>query len=118
MQEILSATGARVIAARNPLEALRVLEEERPQLLISDIGMPGLDGFELIRRVRALADPKLAAMPALALSAFARKEDRQRAVECGFTDYLVKPVTPALLVDAAAALLDDAARRRTAGQGA
>ncbi|WP_229425568.1 MHYT domain-containing protein [Massilia sp. Se16.2.3] len=118
VQEILSATGARVIAARNPLEALRVLEEERPQLLISDIGMPGLDGFELIRRVRALADPKLAAMPALALSAFARKEDRQRAVECGFTDYLVKPVTPALLVDAAAALLDDAARRRTAGQGA
>jgi len=116
--EILSATGARVIAASNPLDALRLVEEARPDMLISDIGMPGLDGFEVMHRVRALAVPALAAMPALALSAFARKEDRERAIGCGFTDYLVKPVTPALLVEAVSALLEDAVRRRGAAHKA
>jgi diguanylate cyclase len=112
VMEILSDTGAEVIAARDALDALRLLEEKRPQILISDIGMPGLDGFAVVRRLRALADPDLAAMPALALSGFARKEDRQRAVDSGFTDYLVKPVTPALLVDAVAALIEEGARQR------
>ena len=110
VRTILQASGAEVIAASTPPEALRLLQERRPQVLISDIGMPDMDGFELIRRVRALADTQLCMVPALALSAFARKEDRERAFACGFTDYIVKPVTPALLVEAVAALLDAGAR--------
>ena len=110
VRTILQGSGAEVIAAGTPPEALRLLQERRPQVLISDIGMPDMDGFELIRRVRALADTQLCMMPALALSAFARKEDRERAFACGFTDYVVKPVTPALLVEAVAALRDAGAR--------
>ncbi|XYJ10113.1 MHYT domain-containing protein [Telluria sp. B2] len=117
VRAILQGSGAEVIAAGTPPEALSLLQERRPQLLISDIGMPDMDGFELIRRVRALADTELCMVPALALSAFARKEDRERAFACGFTDYIVKPVTPALLVEAVAALLD-AGTRSAATAGA
>ncbi|WP_313705482.1 MHYT domain-containing protein [Massilia sp.] len=114
VRTVLQGAGAEVIAAASPLDALRLLQERRPQLLVSDIGMPDMDGFELIRRVRALADNQLCMVPALALSAFARKEDRERAFACGFTDYIVKPVTPALLVEAVAALLDAGARSAAA----
>lgn len=104
LRTILLGAGAQVAVAGTPQEALAVLRTKRPQLLISDIGMPGMDGFELIRHVRSLDDTELCMVPALALSAFARKEDRDRACACGFTDYLVKPVTPNLLVEAVAAL--------------
>jgi len=104
LRTILLGAGAQVAVARTAQEALALLRTGRPQLLISDIGMPGMDGFELIRHVRSLDDTELCMVPALALSAFARKEDRDRACACGFTDYLVKPVTPTLLVEAVAAL--------------
>jgi len=104
LRTILAGAGAQVAVARTPQEALDLLRAQRPQLLISDIGMPGMDGFELIGRVRALDDNALCVVPALALSAFARKEDRDRACASGFTDYLVKPVTPSLLLQAVAAL--------------
>ena len=114
VRTILQGTGAEVLTAATPPEALRLLQERRPQLLISDIGMPDMDGFELIRRVRGLPDTQLCLVPALALSAFARKEDRERAFACGYTDYIVKPVTPALLVEAVAKLLDAGARNAAA----
>ena len=104
LRTILAGAGAHVAVARTPQEAFELLRVERPQLLISDIGMPGMDGFEFIGRLRNLDDTGLCLMPALALSAFARKEDRDRACANGFTDYLVKPVTPSLLVEAVAAL--------------
>jgi CheY-like chemotaxis protein len=104
VREILAQTGASVITAHKPLEALELLRRGEPQLLISDIGMPDMDGFELIRRVRAL-EGSVRATPAIALSAFARREDRSRALENGFTDYLVKPVTPALLLQTVAQVL-------------
>jgi len=104
LRTILAAAGAHVDVARTPREALELLRVRRPQVLISDIGMPDMDGFELIGRVRSLDDTELCMVPALALSAFARKEDRDRACASGFTDYLVKPVTPSLLVEAVAAL--------------
>jgi len=104
VREILAQTGASVITAHKPLEALELLRQGEPQLLISDIGMPDMDGFELIRRVRAL-EGSVRATPAIALSAFARREDRSRALENGFTDYLVKPVTPALLLQTVAQVL-------------
>ncbi|UGQ48709.1 MHYT domain-containing protein [Massilia endophytica] len=114
VREILAQTGATILCAHQPLEALDMLAEFRPHLLISDIGMPGMDGFELIRRVRALEDGAAASLPAIALSAFARREDRSRALANGFTDYLVKPVTPALLRQAVARALR---RESAAGAG-
>ena len=104
LRTILLGAGAQVAVAGTAQEALDLLHAQRPQLLISDIGMPGMDGFEFIRRVRSIEDNELCMVPALALSAFARKEDRDRACACGYTDYLVKPVTPGLLVEAVAAL--------------
>ncbi len=104
LRTILLGAGAQVAVAGTAQEALDLLHAQRPQLLISDIGMPGMDGFEFIRRVRSVEDNELCMVPALALSAFARKEDRDRACACGYTDYLVKPVTPGLLVEAVAAL--------------
>ncbi|MGB9990003.1 MHYT domain-containing protein [Massilia sp. SM-13] len=104
VREIMAQTGATVITAHKPLEALELLRQRGPQLLISDIGMPDMDGFELIRRVRAL-EGGVRGTPAIALSAFARREDRSRALENGFTDYLVKPVTPALLLQTVAQVL-------------
>ena len=104
LRTILLGAGAQVAVAGTAQEALDLLHAQRPQLLISDIGMPGMDGFEFIRRVRSIEDNELCMVPALALSAFARKEDRDRACACGYTDYLVKPVTPGMLVEAVAAL--------------
>ena len=104
LRTILLGAGAQVAVAGTAQEALDLLHAQRPQLLISDIGMPGMDGFEFIRCVRSIEDNELCMVPALALSAFARKEDRDRACACGYTDYLVKPVTPGLLVEAVAAL--------------
>jgi NO-binding membrane sensor protein with MHYT domain/CheY-like chemotaxis protein len=104
VREILAQTGARIITAHRPLEALELLRAHQPQLLVSDIGMPDIDGFELIRRVRAL-EGSIAATPAIALTAFARREDRTQALAAGFTGYLVKPITPALLLQTAAHIL-------------
>ena len=104
LRTILLGAGAQVAVAYTAQEAFDLLHAQRPQVLISDIGMPGMDGFEFIRRVRSIEDSELCMVPALALSAFARKEDRDRACACGYTDYLVKPVTPSLLVEAVAAL--------------
>ena len=66
-------------------------------VLISDIGMPGEDGYTLLRRVRALGTAA-APIPAIALTAYAREEDRKRALEAGFQTYLAKPVEPEALV--------------------
>jgi len=98
VQQVLSETGARLLTAMSAADALRMAERERPDLLISDIGMPLMDGFELIRRVRDLRDRALAGMPAIALTAFSRREDQQRALEAGFDEYLAKPLRPAVLL--------------------
>jgi signal transduction histidine kinase/ActR/RegA family two-component response regulator len=108
--QVLSETGARVQAAASGEEALRAIGRERPDILISDIGMPLMDGFELIRRVRGLRDPRAAGVPAIALTAFSRREDQQRALEAGFDEYMAKPLRPAALLQMVAAI----ARRRAA----
>jgi len=92
----LAEYGAHVDVARSVQGALRVLAEARPDALVSDISMPGEDGFELMRRVRthATASPRLTA---IALTAHARAEDRDRALAAGFQMYLAKPIEPARL---------------------
>jgi CheY-like chemotaxis protein len=73
-------------------------------VLVSDIGMPGEDGYSLIKRVRALGADRGGAVPALALTAYARAEDRVRAVRAGFQTHVVKPVEPAELITMVASL--------------
>ena len=72
-------------------------------MLVSDIGMPGVDGYELLRRVRALGAARGGRMPAIALTAFARSEDRTRALRAGFLVHVSKPVEPSELVATVAA---------------
>jgi signal transduction histidine kinase/CheY-like chemotaxis protein len=98
VQQVLADSGARIVSATSAGDALRALERHRPDLLVSDIGMPLMDGFELIRRVRDLPDAALAGVPSIALTAFSRREDQQRALEAGFDEYMAKPLRPAVLL--------------------
>ncbi|MGF6274946.1 signal transduction histidine kinase/ActR/RegA family two-component response regulator [Massilia sp. UYP11] len=105
VQQVLAATDATILTATGAREALRLVESRRPDLVISDIGMPVVDGFEMIRRIRSMPDREVAGVPAIALTAFSRREDQQRALEAGFDDYLAKPVTPAMLLQTVAAIV-------------
>ena len=102
---MLAAHGAHVTTAGSAPEALILLAEQRFQLLISDIGMPGMDGFELIQRVRALPGSSGSSIPAVAVTAFAQAKDERRALRCGFNHFTSKPVEPAKLVTLVAACL-------------
>jgi signal transduction histidine kinase len=99
LAEVLEAAGARVTLAGSAIEALQALAHETPHVIISDVGMPGIDGFEFIARVRQLSGPARN-LPVAALTAYARSEDRVRALECGFQMHLAKPINPSELVAA------------------
>jgi CheY-like chemotaxis protein len=101
---VLEHAGARVTTASSAMEGLERLEATRPHVLIADIGMPGINGFDFIQRVRQSADPTLRRIPAAALSAYARSEDRAKVLQSGFEMHLSKPVDPSELVAAVAAL--------------
>ncbi len=96
--EALSDEGADVRLADNAETALQVLAEWQPQVILSDIGLPGRDGCALIQAVRAM-DGSIAAIFAVAVTAYAGVEDRARALRAGFDAYLVKPVAPSQLID-------------------
>jgi CheY-like chemotaxis protein len=98
LKQILQLSGASIMAASNAGTALALLEREQPDVIVSDIGMPDIDGFELIRRIRRRSASAGGAIPAIALTAFTRQDDRAKALQAGFNDYLAKPVEPALLV--------------------
>jgi PAS domain S-box-containing protein len=93
MHRILGDCGARVITAASAREALALAARERPDVLVSDIGMPETDGYDLLKQLRALS----ADIPAVALTAYARSEDRTRALRAGFRIHIAKPVEPAEL---------------------
>jgi signal transduction histidine kinase/CheY-like chemotaxis protein len=105
---VLADMGAAIVTASTAYEALQMIDRLTPDLMVSDIGMPGMDGLELVRRVRASHDPQVAALRCLALTAFSRREDRLRSLEAGFDEYLAKPVAPAELVRAVLTLCDSA----------
>ena len=105
---VLERFGARAITAASADEALALLSRERPEVLLSDIEMPGGDGYTLIRKVRALPPEKGGLVPAAALTAYARSEDRLAALMAGFHIHLAKPVQPAEL---AVVLMSLAGRR-------
>ncbi|MGE3179684.1 MAG: ATP-binding protein, partial [Vicinamibacterales bacterium] len=97
---MLEAAGAAVDIFRSPRQALSALEASPPDVLVVDLGMPEMDGLEVIRRVRGSRAPRLKDVPAVALTAFARSEDRARALRAGFELHLPKPVDPGDLVAA------------------
>jgi PAS domain S-box-containing protein len=102
MDRVLTDSGATVSAAASATEALALLQSQRPDVMVSDIGMPDVDGFELLKRIRALAPEQGGATPAVALTAFARNEDRQRAAGAGYAVHLAKPVESARLIETVA----------------
>jgi PAS domain S-box-containing protein len=89
---VLQQAGAKVIEADNAEQALIRLHEGVPDVMISDIGMPTIDGYELIRQIRALPDDAQRNVPAIALTAFTRSEDRRRALLAGYQSHLAKPI--------------------------
>ncbi|MEG1051745.1 MAG: hybrid sensor histidine kinase/response regulator, partial [Janthinobacterium sp.] len=109
---ILREHHADVHDAGSVAQALHLLDQVHPDVLVSDIGMPDADGFDLLAQVRARACADAARLPALALTAFAQQQDRQRALDSGFQAWISKPLDPAELVAAVAQL---AAPRREPG---
>jgi len=108
---ILRQCGAQVSTAASAREAAEMLPASRPDVLLSDIGMPDEDGYSLIRRVRAMPEDQGGQTPAIALTAFARHDDRLRALAEGFQMHVAKPVEAAELADAVASLLSGAVGR-------
>ena len=100
---VLEEAGAQLLQAGSARAAMDLLESAEVSVIVSDIGMPGEDGYAFLERVRAT--PRTEAVPALALTAYARSEERERALASGFQDHLAKPIDPATLVSRVAALL-------------
>jgi signal transduction histidine kinase/ActR/RegA family two-component response regulator len=98
LERILADCKAQVRTASSAAEALQLLERYRPHVLISDIGMPDVDGYEFLKRARAIVQAKGEKLPAIALTAFAGSEDRNRALRAGFLLHVSKPVEPLELV--------------------
>jgi len=94
VQEVLGQAGGEARGAVTADEALRTLERWLPDVLVSDIEMPGEDGHTLIRKIRALSPERGGKTPAVALTAFGRPEDRIRSLMAGFNIHVSKPVDP------------------------
>jgi CheY-like chemotaxis protein len=109
MAEILRQSGAEVTATGSAPEAMDALGPVRPDILVSDIGMPGEDGYAFLRRLRSSAPARYASIPAIAVSAYAREEDRIRSLSAGFQLHIAKPFEPVELV----AAVDRLFRRQT-----
>jgi CheY-like chemotaxis protein len=101
---ILAGAGADVRTCASAAEGMAVWRDWRPDVLLSDIQMPGEDGYSLIRRVRAAEQEAGPRVPAIALTAYGRAEDRTRALSAGFSMHLPKPVDPTELVAVVASL--------------
>ena len=104
VREILEAAGAEVSTADSALEAIEILQQRHPDVVVADLGLPQVDGFELVSRIRQDPDPRVRDVPAAALTAYARSEDRAKALRSGFHIHLAKPIDPGELMAAIATL--------------
>ena len=98
VKRLLEMAGATVSMAGSASEAMERILAGRPDVLVCDIGMPGEDGYSLIRRLRGLEEKQESVLPAVAVTAYARSEDRTKAIRSGFQNHLAKPVEPAELL--------------------
>jgi PAS domain S-box-containing protein len=105
LSDVLELAGAKVTTCGSAAEALSTLETERPNVILADIGMPEMGGHDLIKRVRNSLVQEVREIPAAALTAFARSEDRVKALQSGFEMHLSKPIDPGELVAAVATLV-------------
>jgi CheY-like chemotaxis protein len=104
LRVVLEAAGAEVTTFNSPVTAFERIADVEPDVLVLDLGMPEMDGFELITRIRKSKNPAIRRIPAAALTAFARSEDRTKALRSGFEMHLAKPVDPGELVASIATL--------------
>ena len=95
IRELLELRGYTVLEACDGQEALGIIERAQPDLLLLDIGMPVLDGFAVVRRIRE--SPRIARLPIVAVTAYAMQGDRERILDSGFDGYLSKPINPSSL---------------------
>lgn len=111
VRRVLERQGAHVAAASSSTEALTLYDQVHPELIISDIGMPGEDGYTLIKKIREREQDKK--VPAIALTAYARDEDSRRALSAGYQKHLAKPIQGEALIAAVIDLLEDSAEGST-----
>jgi two-component system cell cycle response regulator len=97
IRELLELRGYTVLEACDGQEALGIIERAQPDLLLLDIGMPVLDGFAVVRRIRE--SPRIARLPIVAVTAYAMQGDRERILDSGFDGYLSKPINPSSLTE-------------------
>ncbi len=105
LRVVLESAGAEVTTATSPHGVAETIVAINPHVLVIDIGMPEMDGFQVISQIRASSDPRVRDIPAAALTAFARSEDRTKALRSGFEMHLAKPVDPGELVASVATLV-------------
>src|SRR5579859_864781 len=115
LREVLTREGAIVRVTAAAPEAMDCLQEFRPDVLVSDIGLPDVDGYALIRQIRELSDEAGGRTPAIALTAYAGTDDVQRALSAGYQLHIAKPVHPAELASRVGRL---AGRSDRVGEGA
>jgi CheY-like chemotaxis protein len=104
IRAVLEARGAQVTVCSTADDTLATVARERPDVLVADIGMPQVDGYELIRRIRASQDHHAATLPSIALTAYGSEHDRARALAAGYWEHLAKPIMPSALAMAVAAV--------------
>jgi CheY-like chemotaxis protein len=111
-RELLEARGYTVVEACDGPEALRMIDQAQPDILLLDIGMPVLDGFAVVRAIRE--NPRVAALPVLAVTAYAMQGDRERILSSGFDGYLSKPINAKSLAEELERLLSERDAQNTA----
>jgi CheY-like chemotaxis protein len=95
LRELLESRGYDVVEACDGQEALKVIEQAQPDILLLDIGMPKMDGYAVVHKLRE--DPRLAKLPVVAVTAYAMQGDREKVLDSGFDGYLSKPIDPKAL---------------------
>lgn len=115
LRELLELRGYAVIEACDGKEALHMIEQAQPELLLLDIGMPVMDGFAAIRKIRE--NPRLAQLPVVAVTAYAMRGDREKILNSGFDGYLSKPVNARSLAEELDRLLDKRDEKAGAAAG-
>src|SRR5580700_2152692 len=115
LRELLEGRGYTVLEACDGQEALQMIEEVQPEVLLMDIGMPVLDGFAVIRRIRE--NPRLVSLPVVAVTAYAMRGDREKILSSGFDGYLSKPLNPSSLGEELDRLLTKSAQSAQQDQG-